>query len=98
MKPAPIPKAITVGPHTYKVRRVRKLVEDLGLCSYDTATVSIRQGMGASKTREVLLHEVLHACGYPSLCDKDEEFVDTIAPALLQVLRSNPELLAYLTT
>lgn len=97
MKPAPIPESITVGPHTYKVRRVRKL-QDLGKCCYDTQTVKLRPRMPRDKTREVLLHEVLHACGYPSLCGKDEEFVDTIAPALLQVLRANPKLVAHLTT
>ena len=74
-----------------------KRLKQLGTCNYDTGRLSLQTGMLLSKEQEVVLHEVLHACGYPTLCGKDEEFVDTIAPSLLQVLRDNPSLVEYLT-
>jgi len=59
-----------------------------------------------NNVREVLLHEVLHACAYISglsvegeyhrLDDVEETFVARISPVLLDVLRSNPSLLKYL--
>lgn len=90
-----IPPEIVVGPHTYKV--VRKTVpRELGKCFYDEQFIRLKPGMKRSKSQEVLLHEVLHACGYPSLAERDEEFVDTVAPQLLQVLQQNPKLVQFL--
>lgn len=91
-----LPSAVIVGPHTYKVQKVARL-KQLGLCNYDSGRLSLKSGMEHSKEQEVLLHEVLHACGYPALCGKDEEFVDGVAPQLLQVLQQNPRLVEYLT-
>ena len=53
-------------------------------------------GMSEAKTREVLLHEILHACwelaGIPS--KYEEDIVNRISPYLLDVLQDNPDLLA----
>lgn len=89
------PRKVVVGAHTYKVRLSK--IKQLGCCDYDTQVLKLRPGMEPDKDKEVLLHEVLHACGYPTLCGKDEEFVDAIAPVLLQVMRDNPQLVEYLT-
>jgi hypothetical protein len=57
--------------------------------------------MPLGKSQEMLLHEILHACTYPALTAEkkkytDEEFVETVAPLLLQVIKQNPQLLVYL--
>lgn len=98
----PLPKTVRVGPHTYTILRQRKAVlgNDIGKCHYDGLQICIRHGLPRSKAQEVLMHELLHACTYPTLAEgtalSDEQFVDGIAPTLLQVLRENPDLVAYL--
>lgn len=99
-----MPKTMKVGPHVYTVLRKPKSQmsnEDLGGCDFNTLQISVQQRLRKSKAREILLHELLHACTYPSLSsgDKytDEQFVETTAPILLQVIQENPELIAYLT-
>lgn len=93
-----IPKSVKVGCHEYKLvaKTKRECPDELGKCDYDAVTISVRKRMPGNKARETLLHEILHACGYPTLLGKDEKFVDTIAPLLLQVIQDNPELMEYL--
>lgn len=95
-----MPSTVKVGPHVYSV--VRKSGVDFnGFCEFNTLQICVKNRLRKSKAQEILLHEVLHACTHPSLNGdkpyKDEEFVDGVAPTLLQVLQDNPELLAYLT-
>ncbi|MEA2678050.1 MAG: hypothetical protein QOJ81_2191 [Chloroflexota bacterium] len=48
--------------------------------------------------RDTVMHEVAHACLHiQELSAEDEEFVGRLAPVLLDVLRSNPHLVAWLT-
>jgi hypothetical protein len=76
-------------------------MKDHGLCDFDQVQILIQARLRKTKAREVLLHEVLHACTYPTMASvqnkTDEDFVDVTAPALLQVLQDNPELVDYLT-
>ena len=100
--PVSMPSSVKVGPHTYPIiRRPKTEMKDLGLCSWDAVQISIRARLKKSKAREVLLHEVLHACSYPTMASvqnkTDEEFVDVVAPLLLQVLQDNSDLVEYLT-
>ena len=75
--------------------------DTLGHCGFDELQIWVRQGLRKSKAREILLHEVLHACTHPTMnCSgdhNDEDFVAAIAPVLLQVLQDSPELVEYLT-
>lgn len=75
--------------------------DDLGHCDFDRVEIWLLQGMDSSKTREVLTHEVLHTCTYPTFCTEekytDEAFVESTAVVLLNVLRENPKLISYLT-
>lgn len=52
------------------------------------------------REREVALHEVLHACFHETSLDlsqeDEEKFVTILSPRLLEVLRENPTLTAYL--
>ena len=101
-KPVPMPSSVKVGPHVYPVvRKPKSVMSDHGLCDWDAVQILIQARLRRSKAKEVLFHEVLHACTYPIMASvqnkTDEDFVDVTAPALLQVLQDNPELVEYLT-
>ena len=103
MSAAPMPKSIKVGAHVYTVLRkpATALKEELGDCDFNTCQISVRQRLRKSKAREILIHELLHACTHPLVNDDkkhtDEDFVQAVSPVLLQVIQDNPELLEYLT-
>jgi hypothetical protein len=71
------------------------------------ASIVVREpeGQHPIHAKEILLHEVLHACFYASGMtiegtlriqdDIEEHVVSRMSPVLLQVLRANPELAAY---
>ena len=97
-----MPTSIKVGPHTYPIlRKPKSEMKDLGLCSWDKVQIWIQARLRKSKAQEVLLHEVIHACTYPSMASvqnkTDEDFVDVASPLLLQVLQDNPGFVEYLT-
>lgn len=91
-------RSLRVGPHTYTVRTGGKHDDALaadeanGTHEGDRLRIRVHSRLPESKQREVLLHEVLHACGVD-----DEAVVTPLAPALLAVLRDNPALVAELT-
>ena len=96
-----MPKSIKVGAHVYTIlRKPKSEFKDQGECDSDAVQIIVRKGLKRSVAKETLLHELLHACSYPSFIDKwtnDEDFVLAITPVLLQVIQDNPELLEYLT-
>ena len=98
-----IPRTVKVGPHVYKiVRKPRETMPDeLGFCNFDELSIWLLRGMCLSKTREILVHELMHAAAYPTFCGvekfSDEEFITATAPAWLNILRENPKLVDYLT-
>lgn len=50
-----------------------------------------------TQIRDTVLHETLHACLHiQDLSAEDESFVGRLAPVLLDVLRSNPDLVKWL--
>lgn len=95
-----MPQTVKVGPHVYSVLRKSGIGYN-GECSFDTLQIVVKTRLRRSKAQEILVHEILHACTHPSLNGsekmQDEEFVDGVAPTLLQVLQDNPELIEYLT-
>lgn len=98
-----MPSTVKVGPHYYTILRLpkKRMEGDLGSCNFTTSTIRVRARLRLSKSQEILLHELLHATTYPSACDDkpmlDEAFVTAVTPLLLQTMKDNPELLAYLT-
>jgi hypothetical protein len=100
------PTVVKIGGHEYRIIRKTKaeMKRDhegaLGICDFDGLCIYICKGMRKTKAQEVLLHEIAHACTYPSLVAKrhsDEEFVDGVADKLAAMLRDNPDVVAYLT-
>jgi len=101
-----LPARVRVGPHPYNVRRVPgeqlKHKEDgsplFGDTDVDTLTIRLCKWMRKSKSQEVLLHEVMHACVDPLEVDPkiEELLISRLAPTLLQAMRDNPEMVKYL--
>ena len=108
MATAQMPKTVRVGTHAYAVLRKSNAqmpeidgAKPHGCCDFDNLQILIAKGLRKSKAKEFLLHEILHACTYPSFNGNtkmtDEDFVTAVAPVLLQVMTDNPELVEYLT-
>ncbi|MGA7887641.1 MAG: hypothetical protein WCA44_18050 [Acidobacteriaceae bacterium] len=103
MKPPPMPAAVKVGPHVYRVLLVAAQMpkidgETPNACiDLDALTVKVAARLRRSKMQELSLHEFLHAM-WPKGYGFEEELVTALAPRLLQLLRDNPELVRYLTS
>lgn len=107
-----LPEVIRVGPHRYKVGADRARMNDicrkesrdlLGHCNHWTLEITIEPTLAGDQKAETLLHEVLHAVvtvtglGDEWGADKEEAAVNRLSPVILDVLRRNPRLVAYLT-
>ena len=102
MRRVPVPKTVKVGCHSYSILRKSKaqMPDDLGRCNFDGVQIWLVRGLKLSVAQETLLHELLHACTYPSQVETtltDEQFVEAISPVFLQVMQENPKLVEYLT-
>lgn len=59
--------------------------------------ILIAPDQGFHQERDTLLHEVVHAAGELTGQEIRESAIGGVATALLAILRSNPELVAWLT-
>jgi len=96
-----LPKEVQVGPYAFAVSKVDEIVaideEVDGLIRTDRLTIEIKDHLGSDYEAECLIHECLHAVWFQTrLPDKgEEEIVKRLAPALLDLIRRNPDLVAY---
>jgi hypothetical protein len=99
-----LPSNITISTHVYTVT-VKKLRNSLaGRIHYRKGEIAIYPAMPVSRERETLLHEVLHgiiqAVGSKYALEENgdecEAIIKAISPTLLDTLRRNPDLTAYL--
>lgn len=110
MSPGP-PKAVQVGPYRYTVKVDGDAVAAFsrttqrrasGYSDHEAQAIYLHPDLGPDARAETLLHECLHAilCG-PVLSaqdlEEDERLITELGYALLDLLRRNPELVAYLT-
>jgi hypothetical protein len=77
--------------------------EAYGMFDPDIPAIAIAQGQGAERVRETLCHEIVHAMlrsgGLNNLFSvegADEEFTGRFAGILLDLLRSNGKIIAWL--
>lgn len=72
-----------------------------GMFSPNLATIYVESREKTDYAKLALLHEILHACLHSSSVETDktieEHYVSAMSPVLLQTLRENPELVAFLT-
>jgi hypothetical protein len=103
------PHVIIVGPYRYSVETDAAAVLELlaagdhADCNHRMQRIRLDLGQAPGMARDSLLHEVLHACNNASGLnadlndDQEESLVRRTATVLLEVLRRNPRLVAYLT-
>ena len=101
------PNKVKVGPFTYEIATDDKACDDAeadGVFQTKRARIVVRSGLDVQVERSVLLHELLHGC--VNAGGKDEEglkheheeaAVVAMTNGLLHMLRSNPQLVAWLT-
>lgn len=98
-QPAGPPKRVQVGPIAYTLRQ-DDLITDVGQTHPDRQLILLRTNQAPDYLADTVLHEVLHACLAHTpleLSEETEEHVCLVlAPALLDVMRRNPELVAFL--
>ncbi|MGH3476014.1 MAG: hypothetical protein ACRDQD_04165 [Nocardioidaceae bacterium] len=107
-----MPEVIRVGPYRYRVvvdqavvdASCRELQANLtGSADHVTQTISLSPNLGPDARAEVLLHECIHAIFEQATVRYDvkpsvlERLVELLGYAVLDLLRRNPELVAYLT-
>lgn len=99
------PRKVKVGPFEYTLKRQRGLSQGAGaagLTGTDTLTIVVDAQLARDAEREVVFHELLHAAwGCTPLVDMvddklSENIVRAMSVQLLQLLKENPDLLAYL--
>jgi hypothetical protein len=102
-----IPKSVKIGCHSYDIVLKQEVISPTdgdkcnALIMDDLTEVWVERGLKRQKKQEYMLHEIIHGllCTFPFDDDEIEEKVVTfLAPALMQLLQDNPELISYLTT
>lgn len=100
-----MPKTIKIGPMKYQVEPFNGIDPDSGgkldglQCYYDSK-VLIRKGLKLVPRQITLIHEILHCIFDNVAIDFNEEnhkIISLISPALLELLKDNPELVNFLT-
>lgn len=70
-----------------------------GLYNGDTQEIYIRSGMSMERTKEVIIHEILHAIVFTrrlKLGFKEERVVDQLAAATVLLIQQNPKFCKWL--
>ena len=99
-----LPTVVRVGYRDYAIiewdRKDAASSDRYGECDKANAIIRVSTDYGALKAANTLLHEVLHACFDVAAIegdDPEERTVTSLANVLAQVIRDNPDLVAYLT-
>jgi hypothetical protein len=111
-EPAALPDRVQIGPYEYRlefdeaeIHRVNRGTgrHFAGQIRYHDGRIIIQPAQPDNRVRETVLHEVLHGILDMTGLDGDilranaEPFITRFSPVLLDVLRRNPALVAYLT-
>ncbi len=95
------PRVIKLLGYEINVRLRSSILVDnstaLGTYIQEKTEIQIKSGMSKSAERNTILHELIHAILQEYELDS-EELVRIITPALLSMLRENPEFVQYLST
>lgn len=97
-------QSVNVLGHDYSIEFASEEVipgEDTnGVIQFSKQRIFVRDDMPERHQRVVLLHEIIHAIFEASGHNDyrvDEDLTECLSYALVSLLRSNPELVAYLT-
>lgn len=105
MATSSMPKSVRVGPFTMRIQITDDILPDkLGQLKETQLRILIAPDQAPVMERDTVLHEVLHACFLTVNMrdavdfETEERVVMRLATVLLQVLRSNHQLVDYLTS
>lgn len=95
-----LPRQLRIGPMTWSVTLDPLLSDAVGETRAQKLTIRLAPGQAPDYERDTLLHEVMHAILIHNALELEHDFEEklclTLAPALLDTLRRNPRLRAYL--
>lgn len=105
-----VPKEVVCGPYRYQIDFDDEASYDysfLGVCLNKSRRIKLDSKQSDTELPATVLHEILHAVGcafeikewsHHKTNDKGEliDQIDLMATALLQLIRSNPELVSWL--
>jgi hypothetical protein len=91
-----IPPLVDVLGKPYSVTLTQRGEGDYGECFADHCRIEVADYQCLLQQRDTLLHEVLHAVDHEMHCNMNESQIRRIATGLLQVLRHNAPLVAFL--
>jgi hypothetical protein len=92
-----IPTSVDIFGKPYAVEVVDRAEGDYGECFVDACRIEVAGYQCDHQKRDTLLHEVLHGVDHEMHCNMSEAQIRRMATGLLQVLRHNPEFVAFLT-
>lgn len=97
------PASIQIGPLRYSVemnQRVADAASAWGRIEFKSQTIALDPDQASDHMAITLLHEVLHGCWHHANIEAhggdQEKEITALAPTLLDVMRRNPELVAFL--
>lgn len=98
---SPLPSVVQIGPYEYTVAEVEIVSGDnWAYIAYEPRSITIKRGLAESAKRVALMHEVQHGvndlAGLSSGKHREEAYTAGTAPLLLDTLRRNPALVAFL--
>jgi hypothetical protein len=92
-----IPPEVDVIGKPYAITVTARGEGDYGECFSDQCRIEIADYQCLLQQRDTLLHEVMHAVDHEMHCGMSEPQIRRMATGLLQVLRHNAGLVAFLT-
>lgn len=107
--PQPMPQRVQIGPYAYAVvsdalshdrYESTARVGCYGAIRYTEHRILIDPHAHIERQRVALFHEVIHGCddlAGTNGIEEEEQIITALAPLLLDTLRRNPALVAYLT-
>ena len=91
-----IPSEVDILGKPYAITVTAKGEGDYGECFADHCRIEIADYPCVMQQRDTLLHEVMHAVDHEMHCNMSEAQIRRMATGLLQVLRHNAPLVAFL--
>ena len=102
-----LPSHVQVGPMRYSLKVDQAAVNETSPIAFGRTrnrqqSIVLSEGQGPDQEADTVLHETLHACFMVAGINNrmsdtlEEETINSLSPLLLDTLRRNPELVAYL--
>lgn len=94
------PKVITVLGQPFEVIYVKDSplsARSVGSSVLNAQRIAVLEGQAFHQERDTFLHEVLHMASRMAATPLKERQIIALSPVLLDVLRGNPDVVAYLT-